>query len=211
MTVSLTPITGVSGSGVSGSGVVYAASGGSYTSSSITWNPADKAAPVTLSGGNLVATATTGGNIQRASNTASSAGLKKYFEALITNAAGNYCAVGIASASHSISSYLGATASSGYGYHKGAILYPGATATSVDFTTGDVIGVLYDASAGGSSGVVSFTKNGIPVTPTLTGINTATIWKPTAGLYNTNDSITARFNPASWSYAPPAGYDSWFA
>jgi hypothetical protein len=203
-------VAGVSSSGVSGGGVIAVLSS-SYTPSLVTWNPSDKAAEHTLSGGNLTITTSTDlGRTTRATK-AITLGQKKYWEILVNSVgSGNNLSLGVANSSHVLAAYLGATGNSAWckrGLNRtpnGVIAYGGAA-----FTAGDIIGWTLDFSVAGA-GILTMYRGGVSQGPLLSTITTANGLFPAAGTDNVEDSVTARFDPSSWTYSPPEGYDSVF-
>jgi hypothetical protein len=203
-------VIGVSSSGVSGSGVVAVVSESSYTVSTVTWNPAKKGENIGLTGGNLIATNTQALNDWDSVHATGSASTgKKYYEVVLNNMPfdGDFM-VGVATAVAGVISYLGSDVYSWawqFGgtttaKHTGAV--QGVYGTT-GVTTNDVVGVLLDLA----TGELSFTLNGVSQGVAYSGL-TGTLF-PAAALYYLNPAITARFDPSSWSYTPPAGYDSW--
>src|ERR1700688_4047700 len=69
-----------------------------------TWNPSDKSAGITLSGGNLVAT----GSASPASVRSTASRLSKYYFEVTATTAGSNMAIGIADATYSLGEALGA-------------------------------------------------------------------------------------------------------
>jgi hypothetical protein len=112
--------------------------------------------------------------------------------------------------------YPGATIGS-YGYYQqtGEAYTNGNPVTyGTTYTTGDVIGVALDSTAG----KIYFSKNGTwqntgdPVAgtnPALTGITGLQF--PAAALYSLTGphAVTGRFKLAGFSTAPPSGYSAW--
>jgi len=172
-----------------------------------TWNPADKAAGITLSNGNLTATSTSGIN-QNVRSTASSPG-KFVFSA--TKVAGSKTAIGVANAAKSLTEGAWATTNSVGYYSDGGVGYGnGSPATYAPYSNGDVIMVAGDAVAG----KVWFYKNGVcqggdPVAGTG-GISIAS-GSPLYALFNAEPagaSMTANFGATPFSSAVPAGFSA---
>ncbi len=161
-----------------------------------TWNPLDKGAAVSLSGGNLTLTTTSTVGLGR--STLSKASGKHYWENLIVTAGGG---VGIATGSESISNFPGATSAS-WGYlYTGAIYNAGAPVTTVAaFTVGDVIGFALDAG-GNTLGI--YKNNTLVYTATLSS-NT---WFACAGDAGSASAVTANFGASPQAYSPPAGFN----
>lgn len=189
------------------------ASGGT----SVTWNPSDKSADITLSESNLRATRNTGAYGYRSAR----ATLGKndtdgwYFEVIITAMeSGGHQMLGIATSSAGLGNYVGADAY-GWGYYGadgGKKANSGtSTAYGSNFAQSDVIGVAY------KNGKVWFAKNntwnGSPEADTgaaFTGI-TGEVF-PMLSLYDAVapvDSANGRFKSSAFSYSPPSGFSAW--
>jgi len=173
-----------------------------------TWNPSDKSAGITLSNGDLTATRNGASSYAGVRSIASLLLTgKHYFEYYIENHASNHI-LGIADGSVGLT-YPGA-AMDGFGYRSTGDKYPAGGAYGDSYTTGDVIGVAYDAD----NAKLWFSKNNVwqasgdPVAGTnaaFTGM-TADTYYAMAGLYSTNDEVTVRFTTASQTYSPPTGF-----
>ena len=167
-----------------------------------TWNPADKDASITLSGGNLVLTTTT--TIAQCRATLSKSAGKWYWELLLGTGSGIVGPkLGIANAGASRSNWTGAeTTSWGYFPNNGG-LYNNATlgGTVATSTAGDVIGFALDAGAG----TLILYKNGVSlgtVFSTLTGA-----LYPASGTAGGTATYTANFGATPFAYAVPSGFN----
>lgn len=180
--------------------------GGAPAAAGFTWNPADKNANITLSGGDLTAVGTAFGQTVRGTVPKSSG--KWYFECRRGTAVeASFVVVGIATAAASLSEYIGANAS-GYGrantdnvYHNGggsggvggAIGDEGIFMIAVDFGTGKFWV--------GRSGIF----NGDPAA------GTGQVYTITAGTYfpacspRTDQIIIQN----TLTYSPPSGFSKW--
>src|SRR5690606_21424014 len=100
-----------------------------------TWNPSDKTASITLSGGNLIATPTSTAQGVRATIGKSSG--KPQFE---VNGGTNYSGIGVRNAGNTLAGFVGGT-SGGLGYlNGGTIRFNNSTrATVATYTSGDII------------------------------------------------------------------------
>lgn len=172
-----------------------------------TWNPSDKGAGVTLSGGNLgVSVLASGTDSVRA--TASEASAKRYFELAITSGtgAGMNLAVGVANASAAITgTFLGGDANAMvYRGSDGAVKQNATTrATFATFGSGDTIGVAFDATAR----TVSFYKNNVLQGTLSTNVPTGALYPVTGGEGGgTATAGTANFGATTFTYTPPTGY-----
>lgn len=176
------------------------------------WNPTDKGATVTLSGGNLIAkqTGTVGtinGRMVRA-DISSTAGNSDHwqFETTIDAVAaaggpGACVGVGVATSAQNLSvEFDGAN---GIGYHSDGWLYgpAGATSTGTTYGVGDVIGVE-KLSTG-----LKWYKNGTLVT-SQTSIPSGSLF-PAAILFNPNDQVTANFGATTFAHAI-SGASAWY-
>lgn len=167
-----------------------------------TWNPADKHASVTLSGGNLVATETTG-NGRGVRATASKTTGQWYFQVTV-NTAG--CMIGVANSSYTLNNFL-FSEGAGLGYsssgdvrHSGSIVGTGSPAS---FTVGDVIGVAMDMD----TGTIKFYKNAV-LQCTVSGadVPSGALFPAFSGAGTVNAAMTANFSPAPASL--PAGFSA---
>ena len=180
----------------------------------ITWNPDDKNANITLSNGNLTATST---NIahKAARATESKNSGKWYWEITVDAAVDtkiNF--IGVGNGSATLASYVGSDAN-GWSY-QGNIVAPGYkyhSAASVaygnDYVDGDIVGVALDLNAG----KIWWSKNGVwqasgdPVAGTgeaYSGL-TGDIY-PMVSLYQNSNAITANFGASTFTYTPPTGF-----
>lgn len=182
-----------------------------------TWNPSDKSANITLSGGNLIATlsSATFDNV-RATKSASAG--KYYYE--ITNGAGiSLSYVGVAASGVSLTSALGnSTNTVAYGSNGNVNTNGSFSAAIGTYTDGDRIDMALDLD----NGKVWFRKNGgnwnadgsaNPTTNT-NGIdinNNGTITGPffPAGGMSFTTSQTANFGGSTYTGTPPSGFGNW--
>jgi hypothetical protein len=162
-----------------------------------TWNPSDKGANITLSGGNLTASNTTGAtNLVRSTIGVSSGQL--FFECTKSTAFPSLVGVGYANATALVDQ---SNETNNYFYYSVSTIRTGsiAIATVSGSGAGDVIGVLIDATAR----TVSFYFNGV-FQYTVTGANV-----PSGTLYpainlgkvgGTNASAVANFGATAFAY-----------
>ena len=184
-----------------------------------TWDPANTAAGITLSAGNLTATKTSlHGNYSTTRSTSSFSSGKYYFEVkVIATNASNYMIIGIITAAAPLTIHVGADAN-GYGYYEqtGQSYYNNVASTfGASFTTNDIIGVAIDFTAN----KVWFAKNNVWQASGSPSTGTNPAYTITAGAYfaacsewSTTapaDELTASFNTASLFYTPPAGFSPW--
>jgi hypothetical protein len=166
-------------------------------------NPLDKGntpSRLTISNGNLTATwDTTAGSCASLASVAVSSG-KWYWEA--TFVSGNYGTAGILKVGDSKLNYIGST-SGGYSYaNDGNKVNNGSfTAYGASYTSGDVIGIALDLTAG----TLVFYKNGVSQGTAFSGIS---------GLYQPALSdvafaalvYTLNFGQRPFTYTPPTGF-----
>lgn len=158
---------------------------------------------VSLSNNNLTATlsSSTGGNAMsiRGHSTGS-----RFFE---FTAGGVYPVVGLvnASAPYHSSSYPGID-TNGYGYYTNGNKYYNGAATgyAASWTTGDVIGVLINFTAG----TITFFKNGISQGVAFSGIS-GTLYAAVGDYGVTGTLGTFNFGATAFAYGLPSGAVAW--
>lgn len=171
----------------------------------VTWNPSDKAAGATLSGGNLTAT---GGASYGGRATASITSAKIYFEVTFSNIGGiprvGWCDnnVGLTNGTYELGDWNKAIS---YNPANGQIRYNGgAVGTIATALTTDVVCVEWDSATHtfkiriNNGSWNSFTN----MDPAGSAIF------PAYEVNGSTPSITARFLASSWSFAPESGYES---
>lgn len=175
-------------------------SGGGGGGSGSTWDSAKKGANITLSGGDLVATAVLAGSVGGTQGKSASGVWQ--FEVTIGTVSGSVRhRVGIIQAGTDYSIALGAQnfgAGIGYVAFSGFYQSNGYNAYGASFTTGDVIGVVFDAGTGS----LTFYKNGVSQGVALTGL-TGT-WYPAFG-YDTTGDVSGTLNVGTTAFAYPIG------
>jgi hypothetical protein len=168
-----------------------------------TWNPSDKWANITLSGGNLTAT-TTAAAWDAVRTTISKSSGKHYFEMTIT-AGTTWWIIGIWNSSATLSFYLWSDAN-GWGYYtnwqKGNSWLVAYWAT---YTIGDVIGIAMDMDAG----QLTFYKNNVSQGVAFTGITGSLFGMCSLLNIGAASSITANFGATALTYSPPGGFNAW--
>lgn len=177
------------------------------SASASTWNPAFKGTSITLSNGNLTATATSTSS-QAVLGTLSQASGKVYFEVYVGSVRSNTIAViGIATSSQATNSYLQVGV-----YPNGYVVQNGAYITTVNsYSSNATVGVAYD----GGTGKLWFATNnswsgspsagtGQPITLTA-----GTIYFPGVSTYTLNDAFTLHTAASNQTYTPPAGFSPW--
>lgn len=189
--------------------------GGSAPPVTVTWNPADKDASISLSNANRTATKTgSPGEVSVRATVGIAATSKGYFE-IRTDTLGNFQLIGVGTASATLASFVGSDANgwayyqdTGEKYHSNSPVAYGASWKTV----GDVIGVAFD------NGKVWFAKNGTwqnsgnPAAGTgeaFSGITGTVYPMLSVQAISPQDSVTARFASADFTQTPPAGFPAW--
>lgn len=194
-----------------------------------TWDPAATGSGLTLSGGNLTITTTTGGPTSSHGSVGylGNSGLLLYFEVTATTVvtAGNTWGVGIGVTTDALTLYVGGSASSAGLYQNGRVYNNTLnSATYFTFTSGATIGVAVDFV----HGKLWWTNNGSTWNnaaigsqnpATNTGGYSAFSINPFTGSFtivpvfgNAGSSgavATANFGATAFSYTPPTGFVSW--
>ena len=169
--------------------------------STCTWNPSDKSSNINLSNGNLTATGAAGSFSNARGTRAVSSGLF-YFE-MVIGTISNVNQLGIGNGSASLSTYIGNDVN-GWGWNtNGNFFHNGSYASYSSLASSDVAQFALDMVNGnlriGKNNAWQNSNN-----PVATGIS-GSIY-PMLAIQTIGDTMTARFDPKSWSYAPPAGY-----
>lgn len=179
----------------------------SYT----TWNPDDKHADITLSGGNLVAICTVPWKAVRAI-IGKSLG-KWYWEVTIDDS--TYVNIGVGTSAATLANYPG---SDNYGcgidrgglYNQGAGLFTQHGSGFVSPINGDIVSVAFDMDAG----EIYFALNGVwaGTSNPATGTNPTFTFTPGITLYPMmglqTSQVTANFGASAFSYSVPSGFNS---
>lgn len=172
---------------------------------SMTWNPLDKDASITLSNGNLTAAGSANNSLVRATTRVIG---KKYAELNMSIQSGNNTTIGLSKSSVSVSgTNLGFVADAIAYYASNQIYTNSSNMGSFDaYNQGDTVMMAFDNNTGnlwyGRNGVWLF---GNPSAGTG-GINIGTgDWYFT---FNPSPSCTgvAKFGATPFSYTPPAGF-----
>jgi hypothetical protein len=178
---------------------------------SCTWNPVDKNANITLSNGNLTATAGYSAWQAVRSTDYKSSG-KLYWEVTVAVANSASYMVGIATADASLANYIGSDAH-GYSYYgsTGVKMYNGGSSAYGDtYTLNDIIGTALDLD----NGKIWWSKNGVwqnsgdPAAGTNEAYSGITgDFYPAISLTNSN-ALTVNFGATSFAYSAPTGFAS---
>ena len=169
-----------------------------------TINPLSKAANASLSNGNLDVTNTVSGSAGCASAIGMSSG--KWYCEVTVNAVGSETKIGICK-ENAIQNEAGSVANSwAYGNNGEKFNTNVNISYGNSFTTGDVIGIAFDADAGS----LYFYKNG-----TVQNSGTAAYTSLTSGPYffqftaravGSANNLSVNFGQRQWAYAAPAGF-----
>jgi hypothetical protein len=167
-----------------------------------TWNPADKAAGITLSGSDLIATASDA-DIYAVRSTIGKSSGKWYFEYTVTAAPANSTSYGIKTSGEANTVLVGDT-TGGYGYNDvGQKKYNAIdTAYGAAPANGTVIGVLLNMD----DLEISFRHNNTSYGVAFT-VTAATYFAAMSSGYGANQ-VTANFGASAFVYSVPAGYNS---
>lgn len=201
-------------------GIISSATGVAPASS--TWNPADKNAGISLTGGNLIATraSSSPANAEVVRATSSKSSGKSYWECTPSGTTGlGNVSIGLAVAGASLAAAIGID-TNGVGYFDGGNVRMNTTAigNAGSYTTADVIGIAIDLGAqliwfrknGGvwnnsgannpSTGVGGFSYSGITAGALFPAIS-LNVSVPTSG--------TANFGASAFGASAPAGFSAW--
>jgi hypothetical protein len=179
--------------------------GGEVRGNYCTFNPLKRGSTYgNLSNGNLTIAGTTGGAGQQSvqGNIAMGSG-KWYAEAIITTV-GAESAVGIAKATEDTGLFVGNKAGS-YGYYINGLKYNNNSGTSYgsSYTTGDVIGVAFDADLGN----LVFYKNGTSQGTAFTGLTSGPYVFEGQGRSATSANNNSwNFGQRPWKYTAPSDF-----
>ena len=175
-----------------------------------TWNPSDKSADVTLSGGDLIASGSSGTDWDSVRATVSKSSGKWAFEVTLSGAADFFVVPGLMSVDAVLTLYPGGD-TNGIGinphgpywhlYNNGFVL----PSIGIDWVAGDVATLLWDADTGD----LTVKRNGVQVSTKSLPQFAAVEMFPAIGVYTAADGATANFGPLLY---PEVGYnDGWYA
>lgn len=189
------------------------ASGGSTT----TWNPADKNASITLSGGNLTASGTSASRAALRAIASHSTG--KFYYEVVVSASPNIANTnaGIATAAANLATYISVD-TTGVAYFEPVIFFNNGVIASIQSAAlGDTICIAVDLGAqfiwvrtnGGN-------WNNDPAANPATGTNGTSFagiaagpYFPAATLDSTTDVMTANFGATAYAQTVPSGFGNW--
>lgn len=174
------------------------ADGGNGRGNYATWNPLDKQSTnITVSNGNL--TASMGLVAESIRATMGMTTGKWYWENTITSRTGGL-SVGILNAAASLNGHIGQNANGWAMWYDGRKVNNNTfVAYGSSYTTGDIIGVSFDADAR----ELIFYKNGVSQGVAYTGIAVDTYF-PAMG--NGNSTVDVNFGQRPFAYTPPTGF-----
>jgi hypothetical protein len=169
--------------------------GGEVRGNYCTLNPLDKESSITLANGNLDVTAS--GTWVSVRSTFGMTSGKWYWE---TTFNGFQIMIGIGTSAATLSNYIGAD-TNGWAYYFGGQKYTNSTGTAygASYTTGDIIGIAFDADAGS----LTFYKNGTSQGVAFTGLTSGPYF-PALGLNSATPNIN--FGQRPFAYTAPSGF-----
>jgi hypothetical protein len=179
--------------------------GGEVRGNYCTFNPLKRSSTyANLSNGNLTIIGTTGGAGQQSvqGSIAVSSG-KWYAEAIITTV-GAESSAGIARATQDTGGYVGSSAFS-YGYYLNGQKYNNATGSAygASYTSGDVIGIAFDADAG----TLVFYKNGTSQGTAFTGLTSGPyVFEGSGRSATSGNQNDWNFGQRPFAYTAPTGF-----
>uniref|UniRef100_A0A6M3JFF9 Putative tail fiber protein n=2 Tax=viral metagenome TaxID=1070528 RepID=A0A6M3JFF9_9ZZZZ len=175
-----------------------------------TWNPADKDANCTLSGGNLVVSKAGGSYVGVRATISKTAG-KWYFEITTPGYLAGYRSVGVGTAAEALTGIIGGTVE-GWGHLDSGIKYHTGSggAWGANWSDADVIGVAVDLDVGKIWISVNGSWYGDPVAGTgemYSGLS-GTLFPMTSLSGGTS---TVNFGASAFAYAVPSGFNpGWY-
>lgn len=193
--------------------VTFFGGGSAPPPATTTWNPADKNANITLSGGNLTASASVGGDNLVRSTTSKTAG-KWYWEVTSDHGGGEDSPGGLGTASESLSNYAGQTNNSTGWYSSGQGYCGGAAFSAPGWSPSNVLGLALDLdSSPPTLQMHDVTTGSFVLTFQLTGKGdghdlNAPPWFALADVPG-GSTVVANFGQTSFAGTPPAGYSAW--
>jgi hypothetical protein len=171
-----------------------------------TWDSASKGSGIDLTNGNL--TATRNGTAWANSTVYSSKTVKSgkvYAEITVGATSGGYIHIGL-SANNTYQADAIGTNPVGYSYRNDAnkVSAGSAAAYGATYTTGDVIGVMYDAP----TGQITFYKNNVSQGVAFT-VTPYTLMYLAVSHYATGNTSTTNYGSSAFTYSLPSGASAW--
>jgi hypothetical protein len=175
------------------------------------WNPSDKHADIALSLSNMKATRTgTSSPDSGVRGTPGHTASHRYFELTVNTLTlgANNSGLGLATAAHTLSNYLGSDSANGIGvFANGYTQGPGWGGNfGSAFGVGDVIGIEMDGNISGD--IFRSYINGALNTQQSGSIWGTGTWYPAMTLRN-SDAVTANFGASPFVYGLPTGAQPW--
>ncbi len=163
-----------------------------------------------VSDGNLKVAWTAGGNSYKAATIGMSSG--KFYCEFFIDVVSTAAMPGLVNDVAAVGYPGNNGAGNGYGYYYDGTKYTSGSASAYgsSFTTGDIIGIAYDAS----SGKLWFSKNGVwqasgdpanGLNPAFSGLSLTSNWFFAAG-HSGSATMTANFGQRPFAYTPPTGF-----
>jgi hypothetical protein len=184
-----------------------------------TWNPSDKNASITLSGGNLTAASSAGSFVSLRAIASHSTG-KFYRENTVVQSANpnNINAGGIANSTAGLSNYMGVDTNSVSIFGAGGVFLNNVNiATVAAYGVGDVLCDAVDLGAlliwfRTNGGLWNNSGTANPATG-AGGISIASLaggpYLPSASMDTTIDIMTANFGATAYAQSVPSGFGNW--
>ena len=180
------------------------------TATLATWNPADKSTNLTLSNGNLTASASSSQVAVRATIGGSTG--RWYWEVKGDSLSSSYAAVGVLTMTALLDYGLGSSSiAPGVGYRPNGTLSSstGSSVMACSFASGTVIGVAIDLD----SRVIYFSVNGVWQSAGDPAMGTGGVALPSSGgtvfpavSLGFGDTLTVNFGQSAFAHAPPSGF-----
>jgi len=170
----------------------------------ITWNPADKAAGIVLSNGDLNAGNTIASWAAARAAASASTG-KRYFELEVMAGGAGTIEVGLGTSAATLVDFVGKDIY-GYAFRSNATRWNNNAFASygLAYVQGNVVGVCMDFD----TGELSFYLNGLPHGVAYSGLSGT--FYPMISLYGTTPVVRGRFNNGDFVCGPPSsGWFTW--
>lgn len=172
----------------------------------VVWDSSDKAAGVTLSGGDTIATYSSGTRSGVGSNDAKTSG-KWYFEVDLGTVGGSWQIIGISPPSSSRTVDLGQTADC-FGYVQNGGTYFDTTynagAGYTAFSSSDVVGVAFDIDGG----TIEFFLNNVSQGIESVTLDSGTGYVAACSMDSSPQVSTIVSDQDNFTYAPPPGFNA---